>query len=289
MIGCVGDVILDISVRPEMRVRSGTDTPAELDLRRGGSAANTAVEAAQLSGKSRFIGAVGQDQFGEILHSDLLAQGVEVCGGRVARSGCVVAILNNAGEATMLTDRADSARLCSWESEWLDGLSALHVTSYAFFAEPLATVARQIIMEAKGREILVSVDASSVGLLEDLGLEQYTELLGELSPDLLLANAAEAKMLADATDLKTLANVVVVKRGALPTRLLIEEEETEISPPEVEVVTDTLGAGDVFAAALLVAKTMRQQTWEESIRAAQLAANSLLMGRAGSGSSSESS
>ena len=149
MIGCVGDAVLDVSVRLTASARSGTDTPARIQARRGGSAANVAAEAARLSGKSRFIGVIGADPTGDRLAAELQDQGVEICGPRAGRTGCVVAVLNEAGEATMLTDRADAAKLSQWHPEWLDGLTALHVTSYAFFAEPMATTAKSLIAEAQ--------------------------------------------------------------------------------------------------------------------------------------------
>lgn len=196
MIGCVGDAVLDVSVRLAASARPGTDTPAQIQTRRGGSAANVAAEAARLSGKSRFIGVIGADPTGDLLVSELQNQGVEICGPRSGRTGCVVALLNEAGEATMLTDRADAAQLSEWSPKWLDGLTALHVTSYAFFAEPMATTAKSLIAEAQTQDIPVSIDVSSVGAVSDFGLARYAELLHDIQPDILFATAAEAELLA---------------------------------------------------------------------------------------------
>ena len=246
MIGCVGDAVLDVSVRLTASARSGTDTPARIQARRGGSAANVAAEAARLSGKSRFIGVIGANPTGDRLAAELQDQGVEICGPRAGRTGCVVAVLNEAGEATMLTDRADAANLSQWHPEWLDGLTALHVTSYAFFAEPMATTVKSLIAEAQTQGIPVSIDVSSVGAISDFGLARYAELLHRLQPDILFANAAEAELLASekglisqsskskspnpAATLLSLAKEVVIKQGPNPVILLSRDPLAQKSP-----------------------------------------------------------
>ena len=331
MIGCVGDAVLDVSVRFTVSARSGTDTPARIQARRGGSAANVAAEAARLSGESRFIGVIGADPTGDRLAAELQNQGVEICGPRAGRTGCVVALLNEAGEATMLTDRADAANLSQWHPEWLDGLTALHVTSYAFFAEPMATTAKSLIAEAQTQVIPVSIDVSSVGAVSDFGLARYAELLHRLQPDILFANAAEAELLASekglisqsskskspnpaatppeafhelvsqspkgkspnpqtAAPLLSLAKTIVIKQGPNPVILLsrdplaqkpLENNKTklEIPVPKLEKVTDTLAAGDTFAAGFLVAKTINSLSWQEATTSAINAAADLLSKR----------
>ena len=307
MIGCVGDAVLDVSVRLTTSARSGTDTPARIQARWGGSAANVAAEAARLSGKSRFIGVIGADPTGDRLVAELQNQGVEICGPREGRTGCVVALLNEAGEATMLTDRADAANLSQWHPEWLDGLTALHVTSYAFFAEPMATTAKSLIAEAQTQGIPTSIDVSSVGAVSDFGLARYAELLHRLQPDILFANAAEAELLMSeeglisrsskskspnpaAASLLSLAKAIVIKQGPNPVILLSRDPpaqkspedsqtELEIPVPKLEKVTDTLAAGDTFAAGFLVAKTINNLSWQEATTAAINAAADLLSKR----------
>lgn len=338
MIGCVGDAVLDVSVRltasarpgidtekasprlsvPDPRLtataRSGTDTPARIQTRRGGSAANVAVEAARLCGKSRFIGVIGADPTGDLLSAELQNQGVEICGPRSGRTGCVVALLNEAGEATMLTDRADAAQLGQWSPAWLDGLTALHVTSYAFFAEPMATTAKSLIAEAQTQGIPVSIDVSSVGAVSDFGRARYAELLHDLQPDILFATVAEAELLLSekglisrspkgkspnpqtdpsekhpeaqtAALLLSLAKTIVIKQGPNPVILLNrdplanDKTKLEIPVPKLEKVTDTLAAGDTFAAGFLVAKTIQGHEWQEATTAAINAAADLLSRR----------
>ena len=301
MIGCVGDVVLDVSVRLLDTVRHDTDTPAEIQHRQGGSAANVAVEAARLCGESRFIGVIGADLAGDRLAAELQSHGVAVCGTRVGRTGCVVALLNEAGEATMLTDRAAANQLNEWSPEWLDRLTALHVTSYALFVEPIASTTKSLITQAQTRAIPVSIDVSSVGAVADFGISLYVETLFEIQPNILFANAAEAELLLSCDELLnksdrdsdrdiaqrtetllSLAEVVVIKQGPDPVILLCREsvgaDETklEIAVPKLAAVTDTLGAGDAFAAGFLSAKTVNNLTWQEATIAAVEVATDLL-------------
>jgi len=289
VIGSVGDALLDVSVRLEGPLQAKTDTPASIQARQGGSAANVAVEAARLCGSAKFIGNIGADLPGNQILAELSQQGVEVCAPRAGRTGCLVALLNEAGEASMLTDRKDAAQLASWSPQWLAGLKALHVTSYALLAEPLASVTCELMTAAAQNSILVSVDVSSVGGVEQLGVAEYVARLRELPVDVLLCNAAEAELLAAQVELLTLADVVVVKQGADPTLLLTGTgpgqgsgqlvEPKQFPPVRLAEVTDTVGAGDAMAAGLLVARAVEGRGWDEAVVAGQRAAADLLRRR----------
>lgn len=289
MIGSVGDAFLDVSARLDGPLKAKTDTPASIQARQGGSAANVAVEAAKLCGSSKFIGIIGADFLGDQIFTELSRQGVEVCCPRTGRTGCLVALLNEEGEASMLTDRKDAAQLSNWSPQWLEGIKALHVTSYALFAEPMASVSCELMAAAAQRSILVSVDVSSVGGVEELGVAKYVAMLKELPLDILLLSAAEAELLAAHVELSALADVVVIKQGAGPTLLLgdIGSDQSsgktanpkQFPPPQLAEVIDTVGAGDALAAGLLVARAVEGKSWDEAVLAGQKTAADLLRRR----------
>ncbi len=279
MIGCVGDALLDVSVRLAEPIKPKTDTTASIHARQGGSAANVALEAARLCGRAKFIGAVGRDFFGEQIAAELTRNGVEICGPRTHKTGSLVALLDEQGEASMLTDRAQASQVASWSPDYLAGLRALHVTSYALFAEPLSRVACEMMVAAAKADILVSVDVSSVAGVKKFGLDRYLSVLADLPIDVLLASAAEAELLVGQVELSSLADVAVVKQGAGPTVLLrtqpAECDRQEFPPPKLAEVTDTVGAGDAFAAGLLVDWVQRHD-WPQAVMSGQAAAADLL-------------
>ena len=245
---CLGDLVEDVVVHPEGSLREGTDTAARIERRRGGSAANVAVAVAAAGGRARFVGCVGADPLGDRLVADLSAAGVEVCVQRQGRTGSVIAVLDRYGERSFFTDRGAAVQMSALPTGWDRDMGALHVPLYSLDGEPLAGIARSA---AAGRgAALLSVDASSVAVIERLGVD----VVRCLGADLLLANAAEAAALGPLERLAPLARTVVVKHGPDPAVVLWGGETIEVpSAHRLAAVDDTVGAGDAFAAGVLVA------------------------------------
>ena len=142
MLAVVGDLLEDIVVRIGTPPALGTDTPAHIERRRGGSAANVAACAARAGVSVRFIGCVGEDELGEWLVSSSRADGVDVRVQRRGRTGSVVVLVGPDGERTMLPDRAAATELVDVDEAWLDGVTWLHVPSYSLLSEPIGTTVR---------------------------------------------------------------------------------------------------------------------------------------------------
>jgi sugar/nucleoside kinase (ribokinase family) len=113
--------------------------------------------------------------------------------------------------------------------------------------EPLASTCLDLAAAVRARGGRVSVDASSVAVLEHFGVAPFRKLVLSLGPDVLLANAAEARLVGDEPCLAPLA---VVKDGPNPVML---RPGGAVAVPPVEAVADTTGAGDAFAAGFLSA------------------------------------
>ena len=109
-------------------------------------------------------------------------------------------------------------------------------------------------MWAHERGIAVSVDASSVSVLEHVGVETSLDLMASLAPEVVLANELEAATLGDGlTPARLGATVVVVKHGADPAEVRLADGTTRTVPAiAVPGVRDTTGAGDGFAAGFLI-------------------------------------
>ncbi len=255
MIGTVGDLVEDVVVHLGVPVNEATDTEADVVHRRGGSAANMAVSVVRAGHAARFIGQVGDDAQGAALVEQLRGEGVDVIARRGGRTGTIVVLLDHLGERTMLTDRGACTRLDHPERSWLDGLSTLHVPVYSLIGEPLARTTTTLIGWAHTMGITVSVDASSWSVINDFGADELIELLEVLHPSVMLCNEMEAEALGEGADpMRIGAQLTVVKRGAEPALVMQPGRATiEVPALVIDDVRDTTGAGDAFAAGLLVA------------------------------------
>ncbi|MGR0321178.1 carbohydrate kinase family protein [Agromyces sp. ZXT2-3] len=252
----VGDLLEDVVVWATEPIRAATDSAAQVFRSRGGSAANVAAHAAARVA-TRFIGRVGDDGAGRTLVSALEASSVDVRVQRAGRTGAVVLIVAPDGERTMFPDRAAAAELDAVDPAWLDGVTWLHVPSYGFEHEPMRGEIRRLVALARERGARVSIDTSSTGLLETIGVERVGGWLADLRPDVLFANETEGVLLGVADGGAVAASVadrVVVKHGPQPTEVF-EGGSLVARVPVAPVadVRDLTGAGDAFAAGYLAA------------------------------------
>ena len=103
----IGDVMVDIVVRPTGPFNRGSDTTSRIVAAPGGSATNQAVAFASAGAEVHLVALVGDDELGRAAVRTLAATGVrahvEVIPGE--RTGTVVALIDAAGERSMFTDR----------------------------------------------------------------------------------------------------------------------------------------------------------------------------------------
>jgi sugar/nucleoside kinase (ribokinase family) len=254
VLGVVGDLVEDIVVWSEGHLRPATDNPSRITRTRGGSAANVAALAASLGAPTRFIGRVGDDAAGLALIETLRGHGVDVRAQREGRTGTIVVLVDRDGERTMFPDRAAAGELSDVPSTWLESLATLHVTSYSFATEPAASATLALVAAAQAAGISVCLDASSTGLLEDMGVERYLEFVHAVRPAIFFANAAEAQML-DLERPPFAAALTIIKNGSESTIVRSPDGELALVPVTgVEHVRDATGAGDAFAAGFLTAQ-----------------------------------
>jgi sugar/nucleoside kinase (ribokinase family) len=178
---------------------------------------------------------------------------VDVRTQRGGRTGTVVVLVDHTGERTMFPDRASAAELAHVPNDCLESVGILHATSYSFAAEPAASTTIELLATARAAGIAVSLDASSTGLLEDVGVSQYLELIDAIRPAIFFANAREADLL-DLGRRRLAATITVVKNGSQPTTIREPDgTSTTVEVPRLEGVRDSTGAGDAFAAGFLSA------------------------------------
>jgi sugar/nucleoside kinase (ribokinase family) len=251
VLATVGDLVDDIVVRLGGPVNVASDTDAVIERRQGGSAANVAVAAARITGSARFLGQVGDDLSGAALLDALASDGVEVSDvRRDGRTGAIVVLVDGRGERTFLTDPGASRSLADPKPGWLDAVDVLHVPLYSMVDGPIAATSATLIEWARSRSIAVSIDLSSVALIEAIGADVLRTRLELLAPDVLFANADEARALSIEGAIGT-AVTYVKSGGAAATVHVPGVDPVRVPAVDLAEAPDTTGAGDAFAAGVL--------------------------------------
>ncbi|HZH24390.1 MAG TPA: PfkB family carbohydrate kinase [Solirubrobacteraceae bacterium] len=253
-----GDVMTDVVAALSGPVAHGSDTPARIALRGGGTGANVAVWLAWAGAQVTLIGRVGDDAAGREAAAALQAEGVDarLAIDRSRPTGTCVVLVAPGGERSMLPDAGANAGL---EAVALPpGTAHLHLAGYALLNPGSRAGARALLTAARRRGIGVSIDPSSAEPIRRAGAGAFLGWAGDA--DLLVPNRDEATALTGidepagaARALLAHAREVVVKLG--PEGALWTDGEDEIVAPALPVpVRDTTGAGDAFAAGLLAAR-----------------------------------
>jgi sugar/nucleoside kinase (ribokinase family) len=240
----LGDALLDVVVRLDAPLADGDDVTAATRTGAGGQAANVAAWAAALGAGARCIARRGDDPAGALVAGELSRLGVELVGPVVAgRSGVVVSLVAPGGERTMASDRAAGSEFSADELEarWLDGAGWLHVSGYTIATE--SAVSERAAKLARATGARVSVDLSSVRVMERFGIAAFSERLARIAPDVVFATQAER----DVDVHLHHPPKWVVKRG--PDGIVVDGVAY---PAHAADVVDTTGAGDALAAGFLV-------------------------------------
>lgn len=250
----VGDVMLDVVVRPLDSVAPTSDTPARVRVGRGGSGANLAV-ALRAAASERYLvsfaGVGADDAAARIVREDLESAGVRTHLATVpGATGVVVSLVAQSGERAMMTERGVNGQLQMGHVATLldDSLAHLHVSGYTALDDRTRSLVPRLISAARDVGAGTSVDVCSLEPLRQVGIEVFRAAVAEAS--MLFANEEEALLLSGESTvdaaLAALArdwDEVVVTRGARGALARRGRDEAS-APARGAAVVDTTGAGD---------------------------------------------
>ena len=256
-----GDVINDTLVKPldGLGPWPGSDTPATIAARPGGSAANQAAWMAHLGADVVFAGRVGARD-AAYHRRELARAGVRahLAADREAETGSIVIMVAPDGERTMFTDRGANLRLrrADVPDSLLDGAAALHLTGYTFSEPPLLEVALWLLGRARARGLAVTIDPGSAAFLTRMGptaFLRWTDGAAVCFPnrDEAAVLTGEAEPVAMAARLTRHYSVVLVKLGGAGCVLAVPGETPVLIAAHPARATDTTGAGDAFCGAFM--------------------------------------
>lgn len=267
----VGDLLCDMLAKPEREVLLGTDTFTEIHTSPGGSAANTSAWLAASGVEAHFCGRVGDDAFGEFLSGALGKVGVVSHLARDATlpTGKVFVLVDGKGERTMITHRGASEALRPEDlpRDLFEPGTHLHLTGYLFSGGTRRETAFSALRLAREAGMSVSVDPSSVPLLEDIGVDGFLEWTAGV--DIISPNLREGLLISGASEPEEAARlltdryrIVVLKLGPAGALCADGTGESLHLPATPARVVDTTGAGDALCAGFLAAWTSGKPTSE---------------------------
>ncbi|MBP2473558.1 sugar/nucleoside kinase (ribokinase family) [Crossiella equi] len=254
----VGDAGLDVVARHDGPLVHGGDTRSAVRMVVGGAGANTAAWLAHVGAEAVLIGRVGDDIAGHRVRAELGAAGV-TCALTVDESAstcCVVVLVDEHGQRTMLPDRGAIANLCPADisPEALLGADHLHLSGYVLLDESSRAAGVAALAAARAAGLTTSVDPQAATLIARLGTAEFLELVA--GADLLLPNTDELAVLTGSTDpesaraLLDVVGAVVATSGDGGAHWVAPGGTVNADAPVVDCV-DSTGAGDAFNAGLL--------------------------------------
>ncbi|MEN8583143.1 ribokinase [Burkholderia sp. RS01] len=231
----VGSINLDIIATTDRLPTAGeTIGGGILHQQPGGKGANQAVAAARLGGSARMIGAVGDDAQGRLMLESLSGAGVDTAD---------VAVLDGdtTGTALIVVDRDGENQIvvCPGAN------SAFSLEGVEFSADE--TVLCQLEV---GLSVVLEAARRSYGFFV-LNAAPAMDLPAELLErcDLVIVNETEYELIPALAD----ARLVAVTYGKDGSAMFERGRKVAEAPAAAVAVANTIGAGDAFCAALVLA------------------------------------
>jgi fructokinase len=278
MIVCVGESLIDFVPAPSPAVREGVETglPHYRPVA-GGSPFNCAVAAARLGADVSFAGGVSTDFFGDHIVERLSANGVDTAMVRRMELPTTLAFVERGSDgaaryAFYTTGAADRALTLDHLPAELPHGAILQMGSISLIADPQGSAILDLAEREYGQRVIAFDPNIREVLVEDEG--EYRERINRAldvatvlkTSDEDLAWIFRGRSLGSAARAALDAGVrlVVVTRGAEGSVAYTHDREIVVEAERV-AISDTIGAGDSFLAALLVRLDERGVTSADAV------------------------
>jgi len=250
---CAGMAVVDFMFRVDRFPSPSTKAMArEFFVTGGGNAANATIAITRLGGRARFCGPVGDDEFGQRVLYGLLKEGVDIGGAQHVKGASTSVsgiFVDPAGERLLTTRRAqalekapppdDCARL-------IEGVDALLADNhFPDFVLPICRAARE-----RNLPVVLDVDKPATEAADPL-LALASHAI--FSAEALRAAAAIGDLAAALERASTFCRGFVAATDGAAGALWHDGHALRRQEAFAVNAVDTLGAGDVFHAAFVLA------------------------------------
>ncbi|MCP3978367.1 MAG: adenosine kinase [bacterium] len=227
----------------------------------GGSAANTMVGLASFGGRAAYIGKVRDDKLGRVFSADIAEAGVEfptLAAAEGSPTGRCLVLVSADAQRTMQTFLGISAELApsDVDSHTIAAANVTYLEGYLWDPPPAkqAFLCAAEIAHAAGRRVALSLSDS---FCVERHRDEFRDFVAT-HIDILFANEDEIVSLYRAADfdeavraLPPRCTTAALTRGAKGSVIVDGGKVYEVAAAPVEMVLDTTGAGDLYAAGFL--------------------------------------
>ena len=269
----VGDVCIDLIIRVPEETGNARQQP-EPEVHGGGTVANTAVALARLGVDTQFIGAIGNELFGDQARRELEVEGIDISRLEVSRrwpTMLVIGLIDHTGQRTILGWPNRNQAFSDLHADQLADLDLsprdwLHMSGGCLVQEPSRTAMHKALDLARDKGAKSSLDLNlRLGLESGRMPPAYSDtvwkaihkadvVLGSADEELFHLVPDEPDMKAATARLASQANCIAIMRENTVGAHVSEFGAPAVTIPPFRVpVLDTIGAGDAFDAGFIQA------------------------------------
>lgn len=235
----------------------------KLQLRSGGSAANTMIAIAQSGGSGFYSGKVSRDSNGDFYRQDMVEAGIQfdVAPASSGSTGTCVVLTTPDAERTMCTNLGVSITLSAADIDVdrLKGCKYSYVEGYLWDGPDPRQASVETMSQSKHHGVRVAYTFSDAFLVDRFA-DDFRQIVSEYC-DVLFCNADEVRRFCEvesieecAAKMGELVDLAFITDGGKGCLVVENKQITAVPGYEVQAI-DTVGAGDAFAGGVLFGLT----------------------------------